>query len=109
MPLSIWIVEYQIVGDWPMTRALTGSRAGERGARVEPEQALELAVLAHRLGAGDGGRAQLGVLGRAGSSTSFLASSVSPNQPARSRTGFSARLAPSWIGETTSRTPFWTL
>ena len=42
------------------------------------------------------------------SSTSPLASSVSPNQPNRSRTGLSARLAPSWIGLRTSLVPRWT-
>ena len=35
----------------------------------------------------------------------LLAFRVLPNQPNRSRTGFSALLAPSWIGETTVRKP----
>ena len=43
------------------------------------------------------------------SSRSPLALTVSPTQPKRSRTGLSARLAPSWIGETTSRIPRCTL
>src|SRR5919109_3151494 len=37
-----------------------------------------------------------------------LASSVSPNQPNRSRNGLSARFAPSWTGATTSIAPVWT-
>src|SRR3954471_4364354 len=36
---------------------------------------------------------------------SSFASSVSPNQPKRSRTGLSRRLAPSWIGERTLSAP----
>src|SRR5215218_793600 len=41
-------------------------------------------------------------------SRSSLASSVSPNQPNRSRNGLSARFAPSWTGATTSIAPVWT-
>src|SRR5215218_902347 len=41
-------------------------------------------------------------------SRSSLASSVSPNQPNKSRNGLSARLAPSCTGATTSIAPVWT-
>ena len=40
-------------------------------------------------------------------SRSSWASSVSPNQPNRSRTGLTALLAPSWIGARTSSAPRW--
>ena len=62
LPWSMKTVEYQSVGDCPMTRAETGFVPGERARAVDRQQALELAVLAHRVGAGDRAAAQVGVL-----------------------------------------------
>ena len=69
---------------------------------VERQQFV-VAVLVGLLG--DHFLAQFVVLLDARSASWLFACSVSPNQLNRSRTGFSALFAPSWIGETTVRKP----
>ena len=101
------MLEYQTVGERAITRAVTGSvPAGNvswswRSTISRSWAASRLAVWASA------------TCRRSASTSSFsfsfssLASSVSPNQPNRSRTGFSALLAPLSIGASASWVPFW--
>ena len=108
LPWSMKIVEYQSVGDCPMTRAVTGFVPASvlvRSIASSPSswrfwRTASVPAIARR---------RRSAFWFFRSETWPLASTVSPNQPTRSRAGLSARLAPSWIGETTSRTPRWTL
>src|SRR3954469_7885588 len=100
--MSTWL--HHRFGSWPITRAATGCssfrpRARSRFRRPRScwfSRAAAAPVTACSRSALRSARSCL---------TSPLASIVSPTQPTRSRTGLSARLAPSWIGETTSTTP----
>ena len=74
-----------------------GALVVEAAGLVEAQQAAQLVVLARGGGAGDGLLAQRVALG-AQLLDLALGVEVSPTQPTRSRTGLSARLAPSWIG-----------
>src|SRR3954453_7610763 len=108
VPLLIDTVEYHSVGERVMTRAVTGAIWSVPSSSSRPTSLRSSA--ASRAAAS----LEIASLREASSSLrsssrSFLASSVSPNQPNRSRTGFRARLAPSWIGETTWRNPRCTL
>ena len=106
-PLSILIVEYQTVGERAITRAATGLvPSGKPSVRRRPTRPRSWSASRRAVS-----RAASSLRRPATSSRSFslspLASKVSPTQPTRSRTGFSARLAPFSIGETTSWAPSW--
>ena len=105
-PLSMLIVAYQTVGEWPITRAVTGRCLVEPAPWSSSSSSRSCGVLARRGPVGDRPRCAARVaLAAQLARPRPCASSVSPNQPNRSRTGLSARLAPSWIGERTSSTP----
>ena len=103
-PLSTRIVEYQTVADWKITRPVFGPRSlrfsapsSSKSLRRRSWSALSTSVLATSVRRRSRSRRR--------SSTWPLAATVSPNQPNRSRTGFSARLAPSCTGLSTSLVP----
>ncbi len=106
LPRLMLTVEYQSVGERTTTRAVTGpmslrpasalSRASAWSWR--PWRAAErMAITSAR----SASRSRLRSL------FSFLASTVSPIQPKKSRTGLSARLPTLSTGESTSRKPRW--
>src|SRR5262245_58228501 len=104
LPLSIVIWSNQRLGSSPITRAATGA--------LSARPAVWLSLSCER--SCRSSRSCACIVTFCWRRTSFslrrslswpFASSVSPVQPKRSRTGLSARLAPSWIGEMTSRTP----
>src|SRR4051794_39673536 len=104
VPLSILSWLYQTVGERPVTRPVTGAICDRVRSRSSPTSLPSASAL--RLAASPAiACARHWRTSTRSWSRSFLASSVSPNQPKRSRTGFSAREAPSCTGETTSRKP----
>src|SRR5215210_3616890 len=108
-PLSILMLEYQMLGERAITRAATGSVP--RGKPSSPRsptspfswEASRWAVWASASAARSRSTSRLRSL------LSFLASTVSPAQPNRSRTGLSARLAPVSIGAKASWAPRWSV
>src|SRR5205823_4972899 len=102
-PLSITIVAYQSVGEEPMRRAVIGLYAltpllssWNRLRRRAFSCAAPRSVTSWRYS---------WLRSLVSDLTLALAWIVTPAQPKKSRNGLGARLAPSWIGETTSRTP----
>ncbi len=106
-PLSILMLEYQTVGERAITRAVTGFvPCGKPCSSFRPTSPLSWLASRSAVWARPSSlRSRSTSCFR--SLFSFFASKVSPAQPNRSRTGFSARLAPVSIGANASWAPRW--
>jgi hypothetical protein len=115
VPLLIWIVEDQSVGERAITRPVTGfSPCGKPGSFWRSTIALSCSFsrCALRAWASSVRAWASSVRAWARSFFSFLfsllASKASPTQLKRSRNGLNTLLAPDSIGDSTSWAPFWT-
>ena len=103
------MLEYQTFGARAITRAVTGSVPwGKPSSFWSPTSPLSCAAsrCAVRVRASSERSASTS---RSSAAFLSLASTVSPTQPNRSRTGLSARLAPVSIGANASCAPRWRL
>ena len=108
-PLSIVTVEYQTVGERPITRLVTGSRPSgipPWRSRLTSARSSLFSPIADSVSAT---RSRSSSTSAWRSSFSPRASNVSPNQSIESRAGLSARSAPSSNGPNTVATPRWML
>jgi hypothetical protein len=101
------MLEYQTVGERAITRAATGSvPRGKPSSSLSPTRPFSWVASRWAVWA-SASAARRRSTSRLSSLFSPLASKVSPAQPNRSRTGFSARLAPVSIGANASWAPRW--
>ena len=106
-PLSILMLEYQTFGERAITRAVTGSvPCGKPSSLCRPTSPFSCSAsrCAVRVRASS---ERSSSTSRSSAAFLSLASTVSPTQPNRSRTGLSARLAPVSIGAKVSWAPRW--